>query len=113
MSKEPGLFEIFYSCRAMRRLQPDPVPRELLLKLVDAANQAPSGSNLQNMRWIIVQDPEQKKKVADRPACAEYRRIAARRPRTRWTRQRRSRSCAKTAPMPRSWSRTARSATRA
>ncbi len=49
----------------MRRLKPDPVPRELLLKLIDAANQAPSGSNLQSMRWIIVQDPAQKAKVAE------------------------------------------------
>jgi nitroreductase len=63
-SSDPGLFEILYSCRAMRRLKPDPVPRELLLKLIDAANQAPSGSNLQNARWIVVQDAEQKKKLA-------------------------------------------------
>jgi nitroreductase len=65
MSKEPGLFEVLYTCRAMRRLKPDPVPRELLLKLVDAANQAPSGSNLQSARWIIVQDPKQRAKLAE------------------------------------------------
>jgi nitroreductase len=62
---EPGLFEILYTCRAMRRLKPDPVPRELLLELIDAANQAPSGSNLQSARWIIVQDPAQKAKLAE------------------------------------------------
>lgn len=61
---DAGLFEIMYSCRAMRRLEPDPVPRELLVRLVDAANQGPSGSNLQGARWILVQDPEQKKKLA-------------------------------------------------
>ena len=65
MSNEPGLFEVLYTCRAMRRLKPDPVPRELLLKLIDAANQAPSGSNLQSARWIIVQDPAQKAKLAE------------------------------------------------
>jgi nitroreductase len=59
-----GLFEIMYSCRAMRRLEPDPVPRELLVKLVEAANQGPSGSNMQGARWIVVQDAEQKKKLA-------------------------------------------------
>ena len=47
MSNEPGLFEVLYTCRAMRRLKSDPVPRELLLTLIDAANQAPSGSNQQ------------------------------------------------------------------
>jgi nitroreductase len=65
MSEEPGLFEILYTCRAMRRLKSDPVPRELLLKLIDAANQAPSGSNLQRARWIIVQDQAQKAKLAE------------------------------------------------
>src|SRR5438045_2800984 len=65
MSKEPGLFEVLYTCRAMRRLKPDPVPRELLLKLIDATTQAPSGSNQQRARWIIVQDQTQKAKLAE------------------------------------------------
>ena len=41
--EEMGVFEAMYNCRAMRRLDTRPVPEELLLKLVDAANQAPSG----------------------------------------------------------------------
>jgi hypothetical protein len=36
MTDEIGLFETMYSCRAMRRLHPDPVPEEQLLLLVDA-----------------------------------------------------------------------------
>ena len=48
----------------MRRLDTRPVPEELLLKLVDAANQAPSGSNLQNGRWIVVRDPSVKSELA-------------------------------------------------
>ena len=65
MADEAGLFEIMYSCRAMRRLKTDEVPEALLLKLIDAANQAPSGSNAQNQRWIIVRDAEQKQKLAE------------------------------------------------
>jgi nitroreductase len=65
MTSEPGLFEVMYSSRAMRRLKADPVPEELLLRLIDAANQAPSGSNLQNGRWLIVRDPERKRRIAD------------------------------------------------
>ncbi len=65
MADEPGLFEIMYTCRAMRRLKPDPVPEALLLKLVEAACQAPSGSNAQNGRWIVVRDPAQKAKLAE------------------------------------------------
>jgi nitroreductase len=59
------LFEVIYNCRAMRRLQPDPVPEATLIKLIDAANQAPSGSNRQGARWIIVRDAEQKAKLAE------------------------------------------------
>lgn len=64
MTQDIGLFEAMYSCRAMRRLDAKPVPEELLLKLIDAANQAPSGSNMQRARWIIVRDADQRKKLA-------------------------------------------------
>lgn len=58
------LFDVMYNCRAMRRLDSKPVPEELLLKLIEAANQAPSGSNMQRARWIIVRDDEQRKRLA-------------------------------------------------
>jgi nitroreductase len=57
------LFEIMYQCRAMRRLRPDPVPEELLVRLVDAALQAPSGSNAQNWAFVIVRDAAQKRAI--------------------------------------------------
>ena len=60
-----GLFEAMYNCRAMRRIKPDTVPEDLLIKLIDAANQAPSGSNVQNGRWIVVRDPAQRQKLAE------------------------------------------------
>ncbi|HEY7294987.1 MAG TPA: nitroreductase family protein [Dehalococcoidia bacterium] len=65
MADEMGVFDVIYHCRAMRRIKPDPVPDELLIRLVDAANQAASGSNAQNGRWIVVRDPEQKRKLAE------------------------------------------------
>jgi nitroreductase len=58
------LFDAIYHCRAMRRLQSTEVPEDLLIKLIDAANQAPSGSNQQRARWIVVRDPEQRKRLA-------------------------------------------------
>jgi nitroreductase len=51
-----ALFDAMYSCRAMRRLKPDPVPEDVLLQLVDAAIQAPSSSNAQHWRFVIVRD---------------------------------------------------------
>src|SRR5512139_100128 len=58
------LFEIMYSCRAMRRLKPDPVPEDVLLQLVDAALQAPSSSNAQNWRFIIVRERATRTRIA-------------------------------------------------
>ena len=52
------LFKVMYNCRAMRRLRPDPVPEETLLKLVEAATRAPSTGNGQNWRFVIVRDRE-------------------------------------------------------
>ncbi|WP_436740484.1 nitroreductase family protein [Streptomyces sp. BBFR102] len=42
--------------RAMRRLKPDPVPDELLERLVQAAVWGPSGSNAQGYQYVVVTD---------------------------------------------------------
>ena len=65
MSEEFSLHEAIYNCRAMRRIKPTEVPEDLLIKLIDAANQAPSGSNSQKARWIVVRDPAIKQQLAD------------------------------------------------
>lgn len=72
------LFDVMYQCRAMRRLRPDPVPEELLVRLVDAALHGPSGSNAQNWAFVVVRDAGQKRRVADayRRAWAFYRSTA-------------------------------------
>lgn len=53
-------FELVANVRAMRRLKPDPVPVELLRKVLDAGVQAPSGMNTQPWAFIVVRDPDQK-----------------------------------------------------
>jgi nitroreductase len=65
VSEDLSLSEAVYNCRAMRRIKSDEVPERLLVQLIDAANQAPSGSNSQNARWIVVRDPVVKKQLAD------------------------------------------------
>ena len=69
-----SLREAMFTCRAMRRIKPDPVPEALLLQLIDAANQAPSGSNKQAARWIVVRDPAVKTQLAalNRQHAAPY-----------------------------------------
>jgi len=66
MSTEPGLFEIMYSLRSMRRLKPDPVPDELVWKLLDAAVRAPSGGNTQPWRFLVVRDAATKRFLQER-----------------------------------------------
>jgi len=66
MSHDPGLFEIMYSLRAMRRLKPDPVPDELVWKILDAAVQAPSGGNTQPWRFLVIRDAGGKQYIQER-----------------------------------------------
>lgn len=60
-----SLVEALYSTRAMRRLRPDPVPEEDLRFLVDAAIQAPSGENAQSWAFVVVTDPEKKRRIGE------------------------------------------------
>ncbi len=59
------IFEAINSQRAMRRLKPDPVPEELIWKLLDAAVKAPSGGNRQPWNFIVISDDETKAKIAE------------------------------------------------
>ncbi|NLK52604.1 MAG: nitroreductase family protein, partial [Syntrophomonadaceae bacterium] len=47
-------YEVIHKRRAIRKYKPDPVPREVLLRILDAANWAPSGMNLQQWEFIVV-----------------------------------------------------------
>ena len=58
------LREALYTTRAMRRLKPDPVPLDVQARILDAAVRAPSGGNAQNWRFLLVDDPETKARLA-------------------------------------------------
>lgn len=47
-------YEVIHTRRAIRQYNSDPVPREILMKILDAANWAPSGMNLQQWEFIVV-----------------------------------------------------------
>src|SRR5689334_14754810 len=61
----PGtdLFEIIHTTRAMRRLKPDPVPDDLIRKILLAGQAAASGGNTQRWRFLVLKDPAIKKAV--------------------------------------------------
>lgn len=56
---------VMSTCRAMRRLRPDPVPDDRVRQLIEAANFAPSGRNLQRARWVVVRDAEQRRRIGE------------------------------------------------
>ena len=58
---EIGLFEAMYSARALRRLKPDPVPQEIITRVLDAAIRAPSAGNAQNWAFVVVRDAAQRR----------------------------------------------------
>lgn len=78
---EPGplisdIFEVMNTQRAMRRLRPDPVPEDVLRRLIWAATRAPNGGNVQPWRFLVVQDAETKAEL-QRIYAAEWAKYVA------------------------------------
>src|SRR6201987_3540280 len=57
------LFDIIKTTRSMRRLKPDPVPNELIRKILEAGVCAPSGGNMQRWRFLVIRDAKIKETV--------------------------------------------------
>jgi len=57
------LFDIMATTRSMRRLKPDPIPDELVRRILEAGTYAPSGGNMQRWRFLVVRDPAIKQRV--------------------------------------------------
>jgi nitroreductase len=68
---ELGVFEAIHTSRALRRLKPDPVPEALISQILDAAIRAPSAGNMQNWTFVVVRDPDQRRRLG-----AIYRRAS-------------------------------------
>lgn len=65
--------QLVRSRRAVRNFKPDPVPEELLRRLLDAARWAPSGYNLQPARFHAVTDPAARERLFT--ACLDQRQV--------------------------------------
>lgn len=55
------------------------VPREVILECIALSQQAPTGSNIQGWRWVIVDDPDKRKALAElyRAGAGDYLATAA------------------------------------
>lgn len=58
------VFEAVQVRRSVRSYQPTPVPEDKLLKVLEAGRLAPSAENIQPWHFIVVRDPEKRKKLA-------------------------------------------------
>lgn len=74
LGEDVPLLEGIRTTRAIRRLRPDPVPRELIAKVCEAGTFAPSGGNRQPWKFIAVTEPGRRQWVAERyrPAFERY-----------------------------------------
>jgi nitroreductase len=60
------LAEAMLSQRAVRRLLPDPIDDEIVLRCIGLALKAPTGSNGQNWEFVVVKDRQVKERLAER-----------------------------------------------
>jgi len=57
-------YKVVRTRRSIRSYKPDPIPNDVLRRVLEAARIAPSGLNRQPWKFIIVRDESLKKKVA-------------------------------------------------
>src|SRR5260370_10523701 len=54
--EEMGIYETMRTLRAVRKLKPDPIPDDVLRRVLEAATWAPTGGNVQPWRIVVVKD---------------------------------------------------------
>ncbi|RIV40333.1 nitroreductase family protein [Micromonospora radicis] len=69
--------------RSIRHFSPEPVPLAVIEEAVRAAATAPSGANLQPWRFVVVTDPDRRRRLRE-AAEAEEREFYARRASPEW-----------------------------
>lgn len=77
MDVEEQVFEVIKNRRSIRKYKPDPIPRDTLDRLMEAARWAPSGENAQPWRFVIVEDRERIKAIGKVAGMADRRQFSA------------------------------------
>ncbi len=68
--------ELIRGRRSVRRIRPDPVPREAIEAVIEAAAWAPSPHGAQPWRFVVLTNPERKRELADAMAETWERQLA-------------------------------------
>ena len=61
-----NLWDALYTQRAIRYFKPDPVPQELIWKVIEAGTRAPSGTNTQPWGFVVIQDAANRQRIAEK-----------------------------------------------
>ncbi|MEV4093948.1 nitroreductase family protein [Streptosporangium saharense] len=84
MARDARVFaETMTTRRSVREFAPDPVPEGVIEAAVRAAASAPSGANLQPWRFVVVTDPERRRRLRE-AAEAEEREFYSHRAPAEW-----------------------------
>ncbi|MCB2290148.1 nitroreductase family protein [Clostridium sp. CS001] len=59
------LIETIQSRRSIRKFKTDPIPEKYITELIESGRLAPSGSNLQSTRYVIIKSQEARAKFAE------------------------------------------------
>jgi nitroreductase len=67
-----GFADLMASRRSVREFSPEPVPESVIEDAVRAAASAPSGAHVQPWRFVVVTDPERKRRMREAAEAEEY-----------------------------------------
>ncbi|TMA52208.1 MAG: nitroreductase, partial [Deltaproteobacteria bacterium] len=75
MPSELDVLEAIHTARMLRVLKPDPIPDEMIQRILEAAICAPSAGNAQQWIFIAVEDAAQRRRLGEsyRKASASVR----------------------------------------
>ena len=62
---EMGIYEAMKTLKAVRKLRPDPIPDDVLRRVLEAATWAPTGGNRQPWRIVLVKDHAKKQRLGE------------------------------------------------
>ena len=65
MQTTSDIWETLYTQRAIRAWKTDPVPEELIWKVIEAGTKAPSGTNTQPWGFVVIQDDAIRLAISD------------------------------------------------
>ena len=65
MAEGMDFFEVIQTQRAIRYFKPDPIPDDVIRKILEAGVKAPTGGVRQGWGFIVIRDQESRKKIGD------------------------------------------------